>query len=266
MPEVVTAALVGGAVLGGASASEQASANRDAANQVMSLAQQFGQGTLDQLDTMDYDPVELMSLLGDAEEIVDFGFDQSREKAYGEENIEAVDALQREALDRSRFDFSSLPADMLDAMDDSTLARTAGGPAGQAENISLQNRISLAESGFNQFNSLASNNAQFTPNPVGTLFDLGKFRTAQQQTDLDFDMQKLRQELAIEEFRFNAMTGAIQQKAANDAGAVNLGAASNVLTSVGQGFSSSGLSSATSGAGSQMQGTSSSLISSITGR
>ena len=266
MPEVVTAALVGGAVLGGASASEQASANRDAANQVMSLAQQFGRDQLQQLDELDYDPVELMDMLGQAEELVDFGFTESRERAYGEENIEDVDALQRESLERARFDFSSLPSDMLGAMDDSILARAAGGPAGRAENISLQNRIALSEAGFNQFNQLASNNAQFTPNPVGTLFDLGKFQTAQQQSDLDFDMQKIRQELAIEEFKFRAMTGAINQKAANDAGAVNLGAASNVLTSVGQGFSSSGLSSATGAAGSQMQGTSSGLISSITGR
>lgn len=266
MPEIATAALVGSAIFGAAGSSKQAGANREASQVVALMAKKFGKDQLAELGSMDYDPVKIMEMLGDAETLVDFGFEQSREKAYGADNIEAVDRLQADTLARASFDFSSLPPDMLDALDRGTLARTAGGPAGLAENISLQNRISLAEAGFNQFNALSSNNAQFTPNPVGTLFDLGKFETAQKQYDLEFDMNRIRQELAIEEFKFQAMTGAVQQKAANNSSAVGLTGVSSVLSSVGQGISSNALQSSLRASSASMQNTTSSLLSSITGR
>lgn len=266
MPEVATAAIVGSAVFGAMGSSAQAGANRDAATITAMMAKKFGKEQMEDLEKLDYDPVNLMELMGDAQSLVDWGFDTSREKAYGAENLAGVDQLKSDTLARASFDFSSLPPDMLDALDKGILARTAGGPAGLAENISLQNRIALAEAGFNQFNALASNDAQFTPNPVGTLFDLGKFNTAQQQYDLEFDLGKIRQELAVEEFKFNALTGAVNQRAANDSNAVALTGISSVLSSVGQGISSSALGSSLRGASSSMQNTTNSLLSSITGR
>lgn len=266
MPEVATAAVVGGSLLSSGSAMAQGSANRDAAKMIALMAKDFGAEQLKELEGMDYDPVGLLGLLGDAETLVDFGFEQAREKAVGADNIDDLDQLQADALARANFDFESLPPDILGALDNSALARTAGGPAGLAENISLQNRMALADQGFNTFNAITSNNAQFTPNPVGTLFELGKFNSAQQQMDLDFDLRRIGQELAIEEFKFSAMAGAIQQRADNDAGAVGLSAAGSALSAIGGGFSSAGLSSATAAAGQSMQNTAGSVLGAITGR
>lgn len=222
-----------GAAAGAAGSSAAAGASREAAAINNQLAIKFRDRNQERLEGLSYEQVDPLSFQEQAAGLTSWGRDIMRTAAYGEENLAGADLLRSSLLRQANFDFSDLPPDMLRSMDQSALARSFGGPGGLAENISLKNRIGLANRGLQGFQSIAGLESTFTPNPVTSLWDLAKFETSQRVTSLELDRWRVAQQASIDEATLGVQTGATNQRAANNAAAVNWTGAGQVLQSVG---------------------------------
>jgi hypothetical protein len=236
---LITAALIGvvGSVAGGIGASKSAEAAREAAQINTYLARAFRTRTEENLEGVEYDPVDPMAFMGQAEDLTEWGRNILRTAAYGEENLEGADNLRSSLLRQAQFDFSDIPPDALQAMDTSALARSYGGPGGLTENISLANRIDLANRGLQGFQQQATMEAGFTPNPVTNLWDLAKFETSNRLTQLDLDRWRIGQQIQADQWATGVEMGAVESRAENNAAAANWTATGNVLQSVGTAIS-----------------------------
>lgn len=260
-----------GSVAKGVSASKVGSANRKFLSGAIRDSASLGQGGLSAINsvpgvgfqTVDFREVDPLDFIESGFALTEDGFNfqselgqRNRTTVLGEENTQGFDAFKRESLEQARFDFTSIPQNILDTLDKSALARSISGPAGQAENLSVQNKIALANRGQNSlFQSLAFDN-QFVidpPNPLNTVFDLADFdfRNSQSQLSADqfnssgllqadmfnsnLELTKAQSLLDTEFKRFGITTGLQGQFAANDAGAIRAGNVGNFLDTIARG-------------------------------
>lgn len=164
-------------------------------------------------------------------------------QAVGAANLPLFNAFLTDSLERANFDFSSLPEGVTRRVEGSALARGLGGPAGLAENLSVENKLRLQQSGEQgAFRALGFKQG-FLPdllNPIDSVFKLAEFELQNNQQQLGvagLQLNALGQAANLEMGRFQLEAG---YQAPNYAG-LGAQAGANTLAAVGQGLSTIGM-------------------------
>jgi hypothetical protein len=164
-------------------------------------------------------------------------------QAVGAANLPLFNSFLTDSLERANFDFSSLPAGVTRRVEGSALARALGGPAGLAENLSVENKIRLQQGGEQGAFRALGFKAGFLPdllNPIDSVFKLAEFELQNNQQQLGvagLQLNALGQAANLEMGRFQLEAG---YQAPNYAG-VGAMAGANTLAAVGQGLSTIGM-------------------------
>lgn len=156
-------------------------------------------------------------------------------QTVGAGNVGTFNSFLSDNLERANFDFSSLPAEITRRVEGSALARGIGGPAGLAENLSVENKLRLQQqSESSAFRALAFRQG-FQPdliNPIETTMDLAKFEQQNQIAEAGIQLQALNAAANIESGRFALEAG---YQPPNFAGIDGMASAAT-MNAVSQGF------------------------------
>jgi len=178
---------------------------------------------------------------GLTEDAQDFMFAQA-DKSLGRvlgSNRPLFDSFLTDNLERANYDFKSLPQEILRTVEGSALSRSLGGPAGLAENLSVENKIRLQQQGESSaFRALAFRQG-FEPdilNPINTVFDLANFERQNQVSEAGIQMNALGSLGNLEMQRFGLEAGF---QAPNTSG-VNEAANANMWNAASQGLMAAG--------------------------
>lgn len=173
------------------------------------------------------------------EDVQNYLFKQA-DKSFGrvlKSNMGLFDELVTNSLEQANYDFTSLPPEVMRRVEGSALSRSLGGPAGLAENLSVENKIRLQQQGENTAFKALSFRQGFEPdilNPMSTIFDLANFERQNQVSEAGIQMQGLSALGDLELQRFGLEAG-FQQP--NTAG-IGSAASANTWNAISQGLSS----------------------------
>jgi hypothetical protein len=178
---------------------------------------------------------------GLTEDAQDFMFKQA-DKSFGRvlgSNRPLFDSFLTDNLERANYDFKSLPKEITRTLEGSALSRSLGGPAGLAENLSVENKIRLQQQGESSaFRALAFRQG-FEPdilNPIPTVMALADFERQNQVSEAGIQMNALGSLGNLEMQRFGLEA---QFQAPNVAG-VNQAANANMWNAASQGLMAAG--------------------------
>lgn len=168
-------------------------------------------------------------------------FEQA-DKSFGRvigNNRGLFDTFLTDNLERANYDFSSLPAEITRTLEGSALSRAIGGPAGLAENLSVENKIRLQEQGESSAFRALSFRQGFEPdllNPITTVMALADFEKSSQLAEAGIQMSALGSLGNLEMQRFGLEAGF---QAPNTAG-INEAANANMWGAASQGLMAAG--------------------------
>lgn len=120
------------------------------------------------------------------------------------------DTFLTDNLERANYDFSSLPAEITRTLEGSALSRAIGGPAGLAENLSVENKIRLQQQGESSAFRALSFRQGFEPdilNPIPNVFALADFERQNQVSEAGIQMSALGSLGNLEMQRFGLEAG-----------------------------------------------------------
>jgi hypothetical protein len=161
-------------------------------------------------------------------------------QTVGPQNLGTFNAFLSDNLERANFDFSSLPKEITRTLEGSALSRAVGGPAGLAENLSVENKLRLQQqSESSAFRALAFRQG-FQPdliNPIQTTMDLAKFEQQSQIAEAGIQLSALNAAANIETSRFALEAG---YQPPNFAG-VDAMASASMANAVSQGAATLGM-------------------------
>lgn len=184
----------------------------------------------------------------------DVGFDMTRDamnfmredaeitfnQTVGPQNLGQFNQFLSDNLERSNFDFSSLPPEITRTLESSALSRGLGGPAGLAENLSVENKLRLQQQSENSAFRALGFRQGFMPdliNPLGTVFELANFERQNQLGEAGIQLQALSAGADLEMQRFGLEAG---YQPPNNAG-VNAAANAQTWNAISQSLSTAGM-------------------------
>lgn len=175
--------------------------------------------------------VNPMDFMQDGGKLTDWAMDFMRaqaettfEQTVRPENVPLFNQFVTDNLERANFDFSSVPAEIMRTVEGSALSRAIGGPAGMAENLSVENKIRLQQTGENSAFRALGFRQGFMPdllNPIDSVMGLATFERQNQIASAEVQMGALGALGNLEMQRFGLEAGF---QAPNVAG---IGAAAN---------------------------------------
>jgi hypothetical protein len=177
-------------------------------------------------------------LTEDAQDYLFAQADKSFNRVVGS-NRGLFDTFLTDNLERANYDFSSLPAEITRTLEGSALSRAIGGPAGLAENLSVENKMRLQQQSENSAFKALSFRQSFEPdllNPIPTVLALAEFEKSSQLAEAGIQMGALGSLGNLEMQRFGLEAGF---QAPNVAG-VNEAANANMWGAASQGLMAAG--------------------------
>lgn len=178
---------------------------------------------------------------GLTEDAQDFLFEQA-DKSFARvmgSNRGLFDTFLTDNLERANYDFSSLPGEIMRRVEGSALSRSLGGPAGMAENLSVENKIRLQQQGESSAFRALGFRQGFEPdllNPIPTVMALADFEKSSQLAEAGIQMGALGSLGNLEMQRFGLEAGF---QAPNTAG-INEAANANMWGAASQGLMAAG--------------------------
>lgn len=185
---IMAVTAIGGAVASSNSAKKQGAAQNDAVKKVQNLYKQQRPGNeslnamsglLEDFELPEIDMEALFDQgLGLSGEAMDFMRDQGLtnfRESIGAGNEGLFNEYATNQLEVANWDFSSIPEGILSTLDSSALSRSSGGPIGRAEEISVQNKLSLQQAGRQGAFEAFAYKGGFLPqliNPIDTTMQL----------------------------------------------------------------------------------------------
>lgn len=211
-------------------------ADRDPGAATMEGLEAFANWQLD-VDPLDYQEAGF-DLTEDAQKYLFTQADKSFNRVMGS-NRPQFESFLADNLERANYDFSSLPPEIMRRVEGSALSRSLGGPAGLAENLSVENKIRLQQQGENSAFRALGFRAGFEPdilNPIPNVFALADFERTNQIQEANVQMGALGALGNLEMQRFGLEAG-FQAQPINTAGIASAGSA-NTWNAVSQGLGS----------------------------
>lgn len=192
---------------------------------------------------LDIDPMDYIKKGGKLSSwAMDFMRDQAEKtfnQTVGKENLPLFETFVTDNLERASYDFSSLPPEIMRRVEGSALSRSLGGPAGMAENLSVENKIRLQQQGENSAFRALGFKQGFMPdtiNPISSVFELANFERTNQVQSANVQLGALGALGNLEMQRFGLEAG-FQAQPMNTAGIASAGSA-NTWNAVSQGLGS----------------------------
>lgn len=211
-------------------------ADRDPGAATMEGLEAFANWQLD-VDPLDYQEAGF-DLTEDAQKYLFAQADKSFNRVMGS-NRPLFETFLTDNLERANYDFSSLPPEIMRRVEGSALSRSLGGPAGLAENLSVENKIRLQQQGESSAFRALGFRAGFEPdilNPIPNVFALADFERTNQIQEANVQMGALGALGNLEMQRFGLEAG-FQAQPINTAGIASAGSA-NTWNAVSQGLGS----------------------------
>lgn len=169
-------------------------------------------------------------------------------RTVGAGNLDTFNSFLSDNLERANFDFDTLPPEILRRVEGSALSRAIGGPAGMAENLSVENKLRLQQqSEQSAFRALGFKQG-FMPdvlNPIDTVMDLARFEQQNQISSAGIQAQALGAVADLEMSRFALEAG---YQPPNTAG-IGAAAGAQAANTMSQAFMTAGMMYGTYGGG-----------------
>lgn len=217
---------------------QQLFADRNPGAATMEGLEAFANWQLD-VDPLDYQK-EGFQLTEDAQSYLFEQADKSFNRVMGS-NRPLFETFLTDNLERANYDFSSLPPEIMRRVEGSALSRSLGGPAGLAENLSVENKIRLQQQGESSAFRALGFRAGFEPdilNPIPNVFALADFERTNQIQEANVQMGALGALGNLEMQRFGLEAG-FQAQPINTAG-ISQAANANMWNAASQGLSTLG--------------------------
>lgn len=263
---------IGSSALGAAAGSAQGAANREAADNIQGIFENFGAGTLGIVDDLlgvaddvrgidnprtpraPFFKDEAAGLLREGNQLAVDLAQENRAVAVGEGNLESYEQLKSDALKMANYDFSPIPRDIMRSLDQSALSRGDTGLMGLSERLAFDQKLNLANVGENRFFRALGFDATFVPATLtaDNLFEranqLAQFEQNENQRLFDNEIKRnalvadvfgsaAGTTLNVESTQAQGLTQAEMLRAGNNAGAIGLAGAGSTLGSVAGGLS-----------------------------